>query len=794
MISQDLELTIETALGGIDQIDAALQQSATNFSVALTDALGVLGSAGDQQVQVAVDGTQITDEITSAVTAADNQTLDIPVNADIAPAESEIQGLSGEQIDVTVNADTSEAQTQMQDLGGSADTASGGLEKVKAAGDGIGVMGEMAGGSIAGLGGSMGALGPEGAAAGAGVGVVGGFIDKMFNSAVQGDGAAMRFSQTLGQLAGGFDKNPIDGMNMSLEQLGQHFGSTKAQMENSLSNMFQFGNAAGKTQQQTAGFSSQVEMLAARAVSLNPGLGSVSDASNKLELALARGGKFASAYGISLSTAEIKARALAETGKKSAGDLTIQDKAFAGASIAAERYGKESLPQIAKGMENPINKQKSFTVELDNMFEKLGKPLIAPMFEIMKSIVPVIGIVAKIFADLGKDFLPMVAKMLQDSMPAWQMLDSVFKAIEPIMPLITFALEMMFNPIGAITGAVQELGPVFSDVWNGIQSALSGIPDLIGNVLSFFMGMPGKILGFLMSLGGDLLNLFVSALQSAGQGVLTGITAVLNFFINLPGQILSFLGGLAGDLLNLWVNINTTVIGAVWGGISSVVSFFFGLPERVIGALAGLAGSLFNSAVNALSSMASGVGSGIGSVINFFVGLPDQILSAIGGLISQMFDAGGQIIDGLVNGIKDGAGKVLGAIGDLASQAWDAISSGFGIFSPSTMTHYAGSMLMEGMAAGISDNSSLVTDQLSTLVDKSTAQVAGLAAGGITAGANLAPVAVASVGPAPPIQVALPADATGNVTVIVVQSAEEVRAFLPPGTAPRVMPALTART
>lgn len=80
-----------------------------------------------------------------------------------------------------------------------------------------------------------------------------------------------------------------------------------------------------------------------------------------------------------------------------------------------------------------------------------------------------------------------------------------------------------------------------------------------------------------------------------------------------------------------------------------------------------------------------------------------------------LFDAGKEIVMGLVHGIEDMVGDAVHAVEHVGHDILHAITSFFGIFSPSRVMMEVGGNIVAGLSEGISKNSGQATDAMSNL-------------------------------------------------------------------------------
>lgn len=437
-LEETVVLDIADGLHQIDALEEALTNSALSFKVALADALDVLNAVQVQDV----DASQITTSIDSAVAAADlalepevdastvTTSIDDAVNA--ADTNIEIEALTASITDdinesiaaadttLEIDADVSQAEDA---IGGLSDTLQPLTEGAGGASDALGGLagatnlfaagartaagdGAAASGAVAGLGG----------AAATTVGVVGalGFATKTFtDEALAADAATRRFKATFGPLADDINQIDIGGLNESLSDLALRLGADDDQLRQAASSIGAVGISSGKTREEVAATAEQIIVLAANASALNPALGTADQIIGGLTNGLARGGRFLGQFGIALTSAEINARALADTGKETAADLTVYEKAAAGAALASEQLGTSIAENINKGAESPTIKLRALKQSLLETFEGAGKDLIDPLVNSFEALEPVLEVLARLLGPILLAALTVLAGALK---------------------------------------------------------------------------------------------------------------------------------------------------------------------------------------------------------------------------------------------------------------------------------------------------------------------------------------------------------------------------------------------
>lgn len=439
-LDSELNLSIEAALRQVDSLEAAISKATSDVTLAVqVDGAGVASeieaavAAANTDVAVTTDTSEITPAIDEAVAATDAV---VPVTADGSeiPAEIEAAVASADVPPIVVEADTASADANIGELGKSANIAS---EEIDTLGSSTKLFGAAAGvtaGEASGLGEAVSDLGGGAKAA---VGIVASLTAstvELFHAGLDAEAAQFRVNQQLGDMASQIETINVGDLNIGLTELSVKLGSSDEAIQNTIANLVQLGVASGVTKQQAIDVSEQFVALAARAVALNPGLGSVGDVAQSLSTALARGGRFAQNFGISLTSAQIQAEALRETGKATATELTNYEKAAAGAKLATDQFGGSLDEVIAAASGNPVLQLRALKTRFEEFLETVGKPLVAPVLQFLGELEPVAEQVAGAVADLLKQLIPLAGPIVQALGP---LLVGVVQAAQPLIPILT---------------------------------------------------------------------------------------------------------------------------------------------------------------------------------------------------------------------------------------------------------------------------------------------------------------------------------------------------------------------
>ncbi len=401
--------------------------------------------------------SELEQAIQDAVSGVEADPVSIQVEADTAPAEAEIQSLDADPIDVEVDADTTSATSEIDNLGDSASAATGSVDGLSDATTGLSAGASALDGSIGGAVAGMGGFGKAAAAGGAALGV-------FFSQGIDATSQLERFNLVTGDAAASVRSIDVGGLSGDLGELALQLGSDDEAALNAAASLFQFGINSGRTADEVSKTTDQVFALAENAVALNPALGDISTVQDGLSRALARGGRFASQYGLSLTSAEINARALRDTGKSTATELTQFDKAAAGAAIATERLGTQLGDNVAAGAQNAAIQLKIVKQRASEAVEEIGKEIVpAALVAIsvgadvaignLKTLSDGIGGAVEAAGDLGggleKLVNPNVSKSLKDTGIG--------------ISDISHAASLATNPVAQLFAAYRKLKDVFTD-------------------------------------------------------------------------------------------------------------------------------------------------------------------------------------------------------------------------------------------------------------------------------------------------------------------------------------------
>lgn len=474
----DAEVSPDTDAGGItDDIDAAILAA---VAIVTPD----------------TDADAVTSDIEGAITDAD---AEVSPTADTAALVDEIEGaVADTDVTVEVSADTAQAEQEISDLGATATSASGGVDNLTGAVSGFTAASALGRGEVSGFGDGVFSVSEKAGVAGAAVTALAATTGFLFSAAAESEQAERRFANSLGDVAEQVLRVNIGGLNEDLLVLAERTGNDDEALLRASARLADLGRSAGATSPQIAETSTQINALAIRATTMNPQLGEAGEVADRLSAAFARGGRALVPYGIALTSAEINTRALADTGKASAADLTIFDKAAAGAAITVERLGDHLATDINEGAQSAEVQIRSLRQEFANAVEELGVPLLDPVVRSLRSGLPLIEQVAGDLAELATAVLPLVEK-----------------GIISLAPLV---------------GGTSAAFGILLDIVSPVVDLLVSIPTpVLTAVAAFFAMRPaleagGNAVGFLRQ---HLVSLRETGAAGIGQSISAGLASIV---------------------------------------------------------------------------------------------------------------------------------------------------------------------------------------------------------------------------------------------------------------------------
>lgn len=475
-----LTASIDTAIGDVSAAPIPVEGDTTTLESGIADALdqprppipvdadtslldtSISDAVAAPQAPVTVEGDTgpLSDAIDAATAGAQPV---VPVTADTTDAQSKIDELSAAPVEVPVTADTTDAQSQIDELGASATTAAGGgggggggFGALDAAILGVNAATGLAEGHVGNLSSSLGLLNTDLAAGVAAGTAFTAFLGETVNLAANAQAQQNRFNSVFGATADLVNHIDVGGLNLSLQQLAAQSGTTEAAVQSSASRIGQLGFSSGAASGQVVQTTKDVLALAAAASVTNPQLGDTGQVADRLTRLLATGGQRLAQYGISLSAGAINAEAMKLGLADTAAQLTPFDKLVAGATLAVQQQGDALGTKFAQGAQNAQVQLRALKVALEETLVAIGQPLLEPVVNSMKALIPVAEQVGIVLGDVGQIVLPLFA----DLAPVLGAIAVPLKLVGDGLVAVSDAAKQVENPLGLAAAGLIALSAI----------------------------------------------------------------------------------------------------------------------------------------------------------------------------------------------------------------------------------------------------------------------------------------------------------------------------------------------
>jgi hypothetical protein len=380
-----------------------------------------------------------------------------------------------------------------------------------------------------------------------------------------------------------------------------------------------------------------------------------------------------------INAARVESEALAATGKKTASELTAQEKATAVLAIV-QKDGARAMGDFARTSDGAANSAKIASASLEDQSTKLGSVLlpiwsgflsflntsVIPAFsslvtwitqntDLLGGIAMAVGVAAGVFG------------VLTVAVGAYNAISGIFKAYQIASAAATGGLTfaqwalnaaMSANPIGLIITLLALL--VGAIVWVATQTTF--FQDVWSAVMTWFQEAWANVSSFFTTLWTGLVAWF--------NGVIT----------NVASFIVSVIGGVAAWWNGIWTSVGS-FFTTIWNGIRLGVATAISVVRSVIVSTISGISSTWSSIWSGIGSFFSGIWSGIttavrtgvDTVVRTISGIRDTIGGIVSGIGTWLADAGRSLIQGFIDGISG----MIGAVGDAVGGIMDFVGGFF---------------------------------------------------------------------------------------------------------------------
>lgn len=302
-----------------------------------------------------------------------------------------------------------------------------------------------------------------------------------------------------------------------------------------------------------------------------------------------------------INAARVESEALAKTGKKTAKELTAQEKAAAVLAIV-HKDGSRAMGDFKKTSGGLANQQKILRAQFENLQGAIGQKLL-----------PVAILLVTWFNDKAMPAMRRFGAYLQTVLPP---------IFEKIRAVVTRVMAAMKGDVGG---------------------NISGIKQIFQNAVSIITILWDKF-------GANIVQYLKSTFENLKM-ILSGAFEVIKGIFATVSALLK------GDWSGAWEGIKMILRGAVTVLVGMVRQLF-----NLVRFAFKNAGVVLKAAMGAIwSGIKSMVASGAAGVVNAVKAIPGKLL----GLHKLFASAGKSLLQGFINGMKNAAGIITGIAGNV---------------------------------------------------------------------------------------------------------------------------------
>ena len=345
-----------------------------------------------------------------------------------------------------------------------------------------------------------------------------------------------------------------------------------------------------------------------------------------------------------INAARVESEALAATGKKTASELTAQEKATAVLAIV-QKDGARAMGDFAKTSDGAANKQKILTASLEDQTTRLGSALL-PAWNSVLSFMTDVALPA--FGWLV-DNLPLVGSVLGGLATALVVAfaPAIWGAVKATW---AFTTALLANPmtwvvigITALVGAIIWLATqttFFQDVWTNVTNAIgtawnwlwtSVLQPVFAAIGAAFSWIYNNIIMPIVTGIMIYIGLWAAVITWLWQAVISPVFAAI-------GQAFNW----------IWASVISPVVGFISAGIRATGAVFqwlySSIVQPVFNSVAGAFNWVWGSIISPVANAISGAMRGIGNTVR-------DVFGGIAGFIGSAFQAALNVVRGPINGI-----------------------------------------------------------------------------------------------------------------------------------------------
>lgn len=409
----------------------------------------------------------------------------------------------------------------------------------------------------------------------------------------------------------------------------------------------------------------------------------------------------------------VEQEALAKTGKKSAKELTAQEKAAAVLAIV-QKDGANSANDFAETNDGLANSSKIITAQFADLKVTIGQKLL-----------PIVAKATAGFADLLGWFQKNPAAMKALAIVLGGVLAIALGAAAAAAWAFTAAL--LANPATwiavAIIAAVAGIILVIKN-WGKIADWLKGIWDAFAAWIGkLWDGIVSTVKAALKAVA-DFFRKVWGGLVAAGKAIWRGIVLVVKTYLNAYKFVIITVFKVVRTIIVTSWNAIRKVASTVWNGITSLIRKVVGGLKTIVsngfGKIKSLASSIFNGVKTVISNawqrIKEIVRDGADRLVDFVKDIPARFMRGFPRIVSRFTQLGSDMASGLINAVRNGLANLVDIVTKPIKAAIDKAKDLIKPGSPSKVTTALGNSIVDGFMRPITSRRNEFAQGMARLV------------------------------------------------------------------------------
>lgn len=336
-------------------------------------------------------------------------------------------------------------------------------------------------------------------------------------------------------------------------------------------------------------------------------------------------------------------------------------------------------------------------------------PIIQQLLPLIQAIADVIGIIFTEAIKILQPILSQLVGILSDS------LMSVLKTLQPLLaPLLNFfgnlailVGQTLAEALVLLMPFLQQLIQYMVSMWTALGPLLPALFELVEVIFKSWLDVLQQLMPDIMKIAGEAMP----KLLSAAKDLLPALLDFLDTWVKLVPVMADFVL-LILDFVVPAIQEMARLMGDAWESVAlmfkGAIDFITGILKTFVGLFTGdweMMSEGIKQTVRGLWDNVRGAFLTALDAINLmFFGLPKRILDSLGNLGSLLIESGKSLVRGFIQGIGDMIGSAVSKAAELANAVREFLPfspAKKGAFSGKGYTLYSGRALVEDWATGI---------------------------------------------------------------------------------------------